>query len=340
MIEELLQVILFQFIISFPLIWLSKKLHLVDSPLNKRKIHKYPIPYVGGFILSNVFLFTVFVTDFNNKYLNLILTFSFLACILGLLDDRFDLEPQNKIFLQTIPIFFLIEQGLFINNLGTYQIIGEIELGSFGKIFTLLACLLLINSFNYCDGLDGLLGSNTLIVVISFIFLSYIQNNFEDVKFLFLVLISICIFLLFNLNSFKSFKIFLGDSGSNSLGFFIGFSAIYLSQEKNIEPSLIIWPLAFFVYEFISVNILRAKKKQKILLAGRDHLHYILYFKFKFSLLLTVLFILLINIFLILCGFLTNFLFSPTISILMFILLFAIYFVIRKELHLLDYENK
>ena len=74
MIIILTKVFIFQILISLIIIKISKKKGLLDQP-NLRKIHKKPIPYTGGIILSLTFVFIIFVTKFNNQFLNLILAY-------------------------------------------------------------------------------------------------------------------------------------------------------------------------------------------------------------------------------------------------------------------------
>ena len=149
---------------------------------------------------------------------------------------------------------FVIEI-LRIDTLG-YLFNREINLNIFSIPFSILCLLLIINSFNYFDGLDGLLGSLALISVIYFLY--FVQGQLAI--FLFSVLIYLIIFLFFNFGILP--KQFMGDSGSLGLGFIVSFLAIYLSQiEKSIMPSFIIWPLAFFVYEFLLINVIRIKIK-------------------------------------------------------------------------------
>ena len=60
MLEDIIKIIIFQIIISFPIIYLSKKRSLVDIP-DKRKFHKIPIPYSGGIIISLTYLFIIYL---------------------------------------------------------------------------------------------------------------------------------------------------------------------------------------------------------------------------------------------------------------------------------------
>ena len=226
MISYLIKIFIFQIIISIPLITISKIKGLVDIP-NERKIHKEPTPFTGGIILALTYLFIIFISDFNDRFLNLILAYGFIISLTGLVDDRYNVRPGTKLLLQTIPIFFLIDQNLYLSDLGNYEIIGILELGSLDKIFTFFCCLLLINAFNYNDGLDGLAASISIIILISFSIFLYILGNKIYFSNLIIISIPVFIFLFFNFGMIKKNKIFLGDSGSNLLGFIVSFLAIY-----------------------------------------------------------------------------------------------------------------
>ena len=231
MIIYTIKILIFQILISIPLIIISKRKGLVDNP-NKRKFHLNPTPYTGGIILSLTFLFIIFISEFNDQSLNLVLAYAFVISLTGLIDDRYGVKPGTKLLLQSIPIFFLIDHNLYLTDLGNYNFMGEINLGSFNKIFTFLCCLLLINAFNYSDGIDGLLPSISIIIIISFsIFLLIIKSDL-DYQNLLIICIPVIIFLFFNIGIIESYKVLLGDSGSNLLGFIISFLAIYIFKEK------------------------------------------------------------------------------------------------------------
>lgn len=328
MLTYILKIIFFQIIISIPIFLISKIRGLVDLP-NERKIHTKPTPYTGGIILALTYLFIIFISDFDNKFLNLILSYGFIISLTGLVDDRYYVRPGTKLLLQAIPIFFLIDQNLYLSNLGNYEIIGNLELGSFDKIFTFLCCLLLINAFNYNDGIDGLAAIVAITVLISFSLFLFILGSKSDSNNLFIILIPIIIFLIFNLGILSNFKIFLGDSGSNLLGFIISFIAIYIYKEKGVHPALVIWPLAYVVYEFLSVTIFRIIKNTGTFKPGKDHLHYEIIDLFKLSPFHSLVIILSLNIFLILIGSYVFFEFGQDISILLFIFFFIIYLYVK-----------
>ena len=104
-----------------------------------------------------------------------------------MVDDKYIITPGIKLTLLSIPTLILIYQGYTLDNLGTYEIIGKINLGKLNFIFTLLCVVFLINAFNYNDGIDGLALSQ---IFICLIYYKFLINNPELNYFLNLILIS------------------------------------------------------------------------------------------------------------------------------------------------------
>ena len=123
---------------------------------------------------------------------------------------------------------------------------------------------------------------------------------------------------------------FLGDSGSLLLGFIISFLLIYFANQNLIHPILLAWSIAIFVYEFLSINIIRLRDKRNLFKAGQDHIHNILFKKTK-SVFLTNFFITLTNIILFIIGYLSFVLISPLTSLILFIALFFIFLILRNQ---------
>lgn len=332
MVTYIFQIFVFQIFITLPIIIISKKIGLLDIPDN-RKLHLEPTAYTGGIIIAITLLFIVFITDYDNQYLNQILSYSILISLTGLIDDRYNVNPGTKIVLQFFPIFFLINNNFYLSDLGFYENFGTLHLGSLNKVFTIFCCLLLINAFNYSDGLDGLVSSIMIIIIITFnVYLIFLQNNIFD-NYLLLIGVPFIIFLIFNFGIIKNFKIFLGDSGSNLVGFLISFIAIYMYNIKGLHPSLIIWPLAYIVYEFLSVNIIRLMKNKKIFSAGKDHLHYELSELFILNKKIVLLYIVFINIFFNIIGYILFVYFKNYISLIVYLIFFVIFLIFKIKIN-------
>tara|TARA_Y100001970_G_scaffold249910_1_gene320993 strand:- start:278 stop:1297 length:1020 start_codon:yes stop_codon:yes gene_type:complete len=320
-------------LISFLLFYLSAKisykLNFVDIP-NKRKIHSKATAYTGGIIISLILLIAVQLFDlynYLNKDLNLILSIGFLISLVGLIDDKYHLNAGGKLSLQIIPIFYLVVfENLSLYHIGNYDYF-NLRLGVFVIPFTIISVLFLINAFNYFDGLDGSLCSLSISVLIILWFLVSDQN-FK--LFLIIIITPMTIFLFFNFSLFKLPKLFLGDNGSLFFGFIISFILIFLANQTFIHPIILAWSIVIFVYEFLSINIIRLKNNQNPFKAGQDHLHHLLYKK-THSILLTNLFIILFNLMLFTTGYLSFLYINALFSLVLFILLFFIFLIIRNK---------
>ena len=306
---------------------LSYKFNLVDIP-NRRKKHSKPTAYTGGIALSFIYLISLFLFQIDAKELNLILSLAFLISVVGFLDDKYHLNVGSKLSLQILPIFFLIFlENLSLNQIGNYDYF-KLELNSFSIPFTVFSVLLLINSYNYFDGLDGILSFSTISVLAILYFLTNDENN---KLFLIIICAPLFLFLFFNFSLFKLPKLFLGDSGSLLLGFITAFTLIYYANEKLVHPILLAWSVSIFIYEFLSINIIRIYNNKNPFLAGRDHLHHILFKRTK-SIIQTNFFIFLINIILFTIGYISFVFVGPLISLILFISFFLFFFIIRKNL--------
>ena len=220
---------------------------------------------------------------FESFFINLIIFYGILISLIGIIDDKFDINPISKLILQSIPVCILISKGLYLNDIGEYEIIGKIYLGNYNLIFTFLCSLLIINAFNYLDGVDGLLSSIFINICSSFMILCYLFGELYMSQLFIYFIFPVFIFFLFNISFLKLPKIFLGDSGSTLLGFLTGFLMIFLYSKLNIDPSVLIWPVGLIIYDFLSTNILRILKKKNVFSSGTDHIHHQISKKFNLN---------------------------------------------------------
>lgn len=323
----IIKIIFFQFFLSLILNKFSIKFDFIDYP-DRRKVHSTPTPYIGGLIVAISLVFIVWLKKISLLNIDLIIYFSFLSCVINLIDDKYRISPLKKIFFQLIPIFLIIN-FVSLGDLGRYENIGLISLGSYAKIFTVLSCLLFINAFNYIDGIDGLAASIGCLILVYLGIFSFANNFVIEQNILLFLALPIFIFLFFNLSIKNLPKIFLGNSGSNLISFMIAFLAIDLANYQKIHHALIIWPLAFVVYEFLSTNIIRFINKKNLFNSGNDHIHYELADILKISNNKILLILIILQIFFSTFGFIMFKLFGSNKSILFFIIFFIIYLFLK-----------
>tara|TARA_Y100000590_G_scaffold130010_1_gene148531 strand:- start:5804 stop:6721 length:918 start_codon:yes stop_codon:yes gene_type:complete len=237
---------------------LSQRFDLFDIP-NTQKIHKIKTPNLGGLALIPYVIYISYNFELVEEIQNTFYLF-IIVVLIGLIDDIKNIKPYYKLLALLIPILIFTKNIAEVNSLGNYNSF-NLNLGSYSFIFTILCIFLLTNAFNYIDGIDGLLAINIIISLVFFLFLNFNEHNLFLCFIIFLI-----IYLLFNFNILKIFpKLFIGDSGSLGFGFLISSFLIIFTQENySLHPSVVIWFVAFVVYEFLSINIIRIKLKKNI----------------------------------------------------------------------------
>lgn len=311
------------------LIKVAFKFSLLDFP-HKRKNHEYPVPYLGGFGIIICYMFSLLLFKFSDIIIY-ILFFSLILNIFQLTDDKYSLNVFIRLFFQILITFFIIVLfDIKVYNLGYIPYFGTVELGSLSIFFTIICVILIINSINYFDGINGMAASIFIITLFNFLFLAYLNHQIF-IHYLILIIPPI-IFLLFNFKFLKLPRIFLGNNGSTMIGFIISFLSIELVffYDLGVDQSLIIWVLALIVYEFISTTLSRIIRSKPIFLPGHDHIHYLLGKLFD-SNKKALIVIILINQLLFLLGFLLN-QFSSLISLTGFFILFFVFFYFREKI--------
>ncbi len=254
---EITEIILISFISIYIIDRIAKFFGAFDHP-NKYKIHKKKVTKVSGLGLIVLIINSFILFNFENE-VGSTLSILILLVLVGFFDDLKDFSASTKLILMIIPIIIYIQDTGLVTTLGNYNSF-QINLNSFSFIFSLCCILLLTNAYNYIDGMDGLLGSISSVSLIFFvIFLPESEMNLIIPFIIFLL-----VFLIFNIGIIKKLpKVFMGDSGSIGLGFLFSVIIIHYSQNKFfIHESVAIWPVAFVVYEFLTINIIRIKNKK------------------------------------------------------------------------------
>ena len=308
-------------IIYFILNKLALQINLVDKP-SIRKIHEGKIPLIGGLIIYlNILFFIQFINVSND--LTWVIYSTLIIIIISTIDDAKELGVNFRLISQLMCCLIVIGYGITITNLGAFMDTPFIKTGYFSVLFTVLCVMGLTNSFNFIDGLDGLCSSQVLISLSSIILFLHLSDKliyFKDLYFIIFFCINILFFIILNLS--KKYKIFLGDSGSLFLGYFVSWFLIIISQnyENLFHPVLTIWCVTIPVFEFFSVVTRRSILGFSPFKSDRRHLHHILV-DIGFSNLNVLFFFIFISIIFNLFGFYTFYFFGPAPSLLFYIFL-------------------
>lgn len=251
---------------------LAPRLGLVDRP-SARKVHSVPMARVGGWgivlgSLAPLFLWLPLDDPLVQSYL-------FGALVLlafGTWDDSREVGHYPKFIGQLLAVVPVVLYGdLWVSH---FPFMGTEPLPEwFGKAFTVVALVGVINAINHSDGLDGLAGGEALLSLIAILLLGYQADGG------FLVLVTAAViggvlgFLRYNTHPAR---LFMGDAGSQFLGFTVGFAVVLLTQRTNpalsaMLPALL---LGLPVVDIITVLAQRMYQGMNWFKASRNHIHH------------------------------------------------------------------
>src|SRR5690625_2710458 len=259
------------FLLTFVIRKLAFTFNFVDKP-NHRKIHKETVPRIGGlgiFIGAAIGLLYLLPEHIHLTGIGL---GALIIVLTGMLDDRYDIRPIIKLTGQLIAASFLISSGLIIERV-TLPLFGMIDLGAFSVLITILWVVGITNAINLIDGLDGLATGVSTIALLSMFVMALIDLQIFA-AYLALVIISANLGFLYH--NFYPAKIYMGDTGSNFLGYMIAVISM-LGLFKNIALFSFIIPiivLAVPIFDTLFAIIRRASNKQQIMKPDNKHIHY------------------------------------------------------------------
>ncbi|MBO7431308.1 MAG: undecaprenyl/decaprenyl-phosphate alpha-N-acetylglucosaminyl 1-phosphate transferase [Elusimicrobia bacterium] len=250
----------------------AKTFNIYDRPLTAIKTHKVSTPYLGGLAIWCGWVISLilirFITNFPTGTLNnlrSVIMGSFMMLLLGLCDDikKGGLGFKFKFLIQIIACL-IVTVGFDIR-------INFIENYILSVIISIFWIIGLSNAFNLIDIMDGL-SCGTAAIAALFFFIIALPSEMIYVNFCAIALFAACLgFLPFNLSESK--KIFMGDTGSLSIGFILATIAMGTSYTK-INPIGVFAPLLILavpIYETIFVSIMRMLKGKNPFLGSKDH---------------------------------------------------------------------
>ena len=271
---------------------IAKHIGAIDIP-NERKVHKNPIPRLGGLGIYAGFLLGYILFGHPSLQMNSILIGSFIIIITGLCDDIKPIKPLPKLLGQIAAACILVFYGnIVLNNITVFG--QDIEFGIFAYPITIMFVVACTNVINLIDGLDGLSGGISSIFYLSTIIICFFQERFTGLEFT-LALIMLGSTLGFLFHNFNPARIFAGDSGAMFMGYVI--SVISLLGFKTTVMTSIFAPLAILavpILDTLFAIIRRLINHKHIYDADKEHLHHQL-LKMNFSHKMTVIIIYIIT---------------------------------------------
>lgn len=270
---------------------------LFDIP-DERKVHNRIVPRLGGISFVPTILFSLaFTTGF--RYLigyeipveslhYIIPEFYFLACgltllyLTGIKDDLVGLRYRSKFLVQIVAATLIPLSGLWINNL--YGIFGIDELTPWlGIPFTILLTVFIVNAINLIDGIDGLASglSSISLLALGSLYIYYDQWIYAMLAFATLgVLLPFFYYNVFGKVD-RCKKIFMGDTGSLTLGYVLAFLTIaytnYNPQKAPYSEGAIVVAFSTLIvpmFDVCRVMLVRIRNHKRLFEADRNHIHH------------------------------------------------------------------
>ena len=283
-----------------PIVRLAKatKAKELSSLPNVRTSHTNATPTLGGvaifigFILPALLFSSYYETMYGLRFITagcMVIFFS------GLKDDIFSISVYSKLLAQIASVVILIGfADIRFTNLHGFLDIYEIN-DYWSIIVTTFVVVVIVNAFNLIDGIDGLASAVGIICAFSFGVWFYFSKQFQYAIFSFALIGALFGFIRYNLFG-KSFKIFMGDSGSLLIGFIIAVlvirfneANIYISDSYELNtifgiftmplkidsaPAVSIGVLMIPLFDTLRVFIVRIARKKSPFKADRGHIHH------------------------------------------------------------------
>lgn len=267
-------------ILSFIVTPLIRKLAIatkvISIPKDERNIHKKPIPLLGGLaIYISFMLLMILKAGMLSHQENGILIGATIIIIGGAIDDAIDLKPWQKLLFQVAATISLIYYGVTITILTNPFFVGGdyISIGLLYIPFTLIWIIGVTNAFNLIDGLDGLAGGIALISCVTIFVIAIMTGRKEVAVFTAILSGAILGFLPYN---FNPASIFLGDTGSQLLGFLLAAISIEgtIKSAAAFAIAVPILALGLPIYDTVFAMIRRKINGKPMMQADRGHLHH------------------------------------------------------------------
>lgn len=249
----------------------APKLGMLDAP-DPRKVHKSPIPRVGGIgiVVGSIvpLLFWLHIDTLTGSFL----IGALILLIFGTWDDVKELGHYAKFLGQIAAAAVVVYYGdLYVSH---FPFMGlNLLPESIGRPFTVIAIVGMINAVNHSDGLDGLAGGESLLSLGAMAYLAYMFDGSQILIISAAVAGGIFGFLRFNSHPAR---VFMGDGGSQFIGYALAVIVIILTQKVNValSPALPVLLLGLPIIDILAVFFLRAKHGLNLFKATSNHIHH------------------------------------------------------------------
>lgn len=254
------------------------KVGAIDVPKDGRRMHKEPIPRLGGLAIFMGFMVSIllFVNIRGNQQMQSILLGAVIIVVLGVVDDIMALPAMLKFVVQIVAALIPALNGVTILAFSNPNIFSDRlywVLGSLSVPFTVIWIVAITNSVNLIDGLDGLADGVSAISATTMLVIALLYSE-AQVAIVMAALVGACVgFMPYNLNPAK---MFMGDTGATFLGYILATMSIqglfkYYAVISFVVPFLI---LGLPIFDTSFAFIRRIAHGQSPMHADRGHIHH------------------------------------------------------------------
>ena len=270
-------IVLVTFVASLLIVYIIKKvavhINAMDIP-NERKVHKNPMPRLGGLAIFFAFLIGYMLFGSVSTQMISVLIGGFILIVTGIVDDIKPIPARYKFLCQTVSACVTVLYGkLYFSNL-TILGLNLVFPTWMNMILSIFFIVAIINAINLIDGLDGLSSGISSIYFLTIAILGFALNKMGGLDII-LSLIMLGSTLGFLFHNFPPAKIFMGDTGSMFLGFMISVIAL-LGYKVATITSIIIPIIILFIpiFDTLLAIVRRLLKKESIGTPDKEHLHH------------------------------------------------------------------
>ena len=254
-----------------PLMRVANRLEVIDLP-NERKVHTGAIPRIGGIAMVVGACVPMLVwlpqTDFELSFLAALLV----LLVFGAWDDCREIDHRLKFLGQFLAVLLVVFWGGV--RIAVLPFAGLDPVPAYISIpITVIFLVGVTNAVNLSDGLDGLAGGVTLLSLGAIAILAKLAGGQATILSCFIVAGTIVGFLRYN--TYPA-RIFMGDTGSQYLGFTVGILSVTLTQQVNtaLNPMLPLFIVGLPIVDTLFVMSKRISEGRSPFLADRNHMHH------------------------------------------------------------------
>ena len=255
---------------------MAYKVGAIDVPKDDRRMHKMPIPRLGGLAIFIAFLFSVLLfADIDRQFRGILLGVIMIV-VLGVMDDIITLKALPKFLVQIAAAGVAVYHGnviQFVSNPNVFSDYAYVNLGWISVPLTIIWIVAITNAVNFIDGLDGLAVGVSAISTGSLLVIALIVQEWA-IGIVLAALLGACLgFIPYNKNPAK---IFMGDTGATFLGFVLACLSVqglfkFYAIISFAVPFLVLGvPIFDICFAFLR-RILRGQNPMK---ADRGHVHH------------------------------------------------------------------